>query len=203
MALRAPPAHSLTSEERILRALAQTEQSVHRESEERAQAFEEAIKNQIRSIVTTEVKHSTPPPPPEKSVWAHVGPHLPAIIAAIGAVVVSMSQSCGPAMKTIIERQDRIEKKQDAILSQLLSSRKAQRDYDLRAGYWIQDVLEHLDVKIDVPLGAPERPDDQRLKFLPEPKLDPHKVQKGIAAPRVQPAWSFPMPPPLLETKKD
>ncbi len=205
IALRAPLVESLTSEQRILQALAQTEQSMHRESEERARAFEDTIKAQIRSIVTTEVKHSTPPPPPlppEKSMWAHVGPHLPAIIAAMGAVIVSMSQSCGPAVKAITDRLDRIEKKQDTLLTQRIADLKAQHDYDLKARYWMQDVLERLDVKIDDPLGAPDRDPEQRLKFWPEPKIDPHKVQKGIAAPRVQPQASFPLPPPLPEKKE-
>ncbi len=209
MALRAPQVESLSSEQRILQALAQTEQAVHRESEERARIFEETIKAQIRSIVTTEVKRSVPPPPhappppPEKSMWAHVGPHLPAIIAAAGAVVVSMSQSCGPAVKAITDRLDRIEKKQDTLIAQRLTDLKVQHDYDFKARYWMQDVLERLDVKVDDPLGAPDRAPDQRLEFWPEPKIDPHKVQKGIAAPRVQPKASFPLPPPLPEQKKD
>lgn len=207
IALNAPPSPDVSPEDRVLLALAQTEQAIHLQAqaaeeaaEERQRLFEENLKAQIKHVVTTEVQRSVPPPPAEKSTWAHIGPQLPAIIAAVGAIVVSCAQSCAQTQE-IAPRLDKIEKHQVASDARELSKWDAEYAYDYSARYWSQDVFEALDVQITDPLGAPDRKPETRLEFYPPPKLDPHKIQKGIAAPRVQPKTPFPLPPAAVLAK--
>ena len=208
IALNAPPiTEAETSpEERLLLALAQTEQSMHLHAQaseaaaaERQRLFEESLKAQIKQVVTTEVQRSVPPPA-EKSTWAHIGPQLPAIIAAIGAIIVSVAQSCAQTQE-IAPRLDKIEKHQEASDARDEAKWQKQYAYDYDARYWTQDVFEALDVQITDPLGAPDRKPETRLEFYPPPKVDPHKTQKGIAAPHVQPKTPFPLPPPAVIEK--
>jgi hypothetical protein len=189
IALRAPPSPAATPESELLKALAQTESKLLAQ-----------MRQELKSLVVTEVK-SIPPPPlpspePKKFEWAHLQ-YLGGLIVAVTGLIAAL-QSCNKPSAEIVKRLDAMDGKIDAVTKALAAhidddkEKRAQTyQFELDERSWITDVLERAaSVKIDDPPGTPPR---SQLQFYPPPLVDPHRVTH---APIVQPHDPYPVPPP-------
>lgn len=212
VALRAPPVSEADTDPEVrLRAALQTSEASHKaEIEQWKNAFEQQLRDKLKSLVAEEVRSIPPPPLPAAAPPPHstrfidlswVG-NLPAILVALGTLVTVVAQSCAARREVppeVTRRLDEISvavKASDDKLAALDKLGKEKREeayaYQLSTRSWIADVLERAaSVKVDDPPGTPAR---DQLTFYPSPKVDPHKITGG-GAHLVQPRDPFPAPP--------
>lgn len=196
-ALDAPPA--LSDRELLLQAIKQGEEKRSAELDE----FEEGIKDQIRALVVKELKTSTPPPaatpakaaPPPQEPYAWLK-HVPAILMAVSAIIISFTQSCTKKADLNADVAARLTTVEKGLVTHVTSSDKellAIRD-DLDANYlaelskhcFMAAVLDKLDVKVDSPQIPGMKCDP--IDFNPPP------LKKSGDAHRIQPKATFAWP---------
>lgn len=205
VALRAPQKSALSDQEALLQALQAHEATLQREFSAQRAAFEDKIRQEMRAIVTREAEAapspSVPPPasarrqisllPPKGTELAWF-PHLPALVVALGALVTSITQSCGKKAELSTEAVSKITAVDERLTKHITSQRSLnQANYNaaLELRDYVSGIFEEtLNVKIDDPLGAPRR---RELTYYPSPLSS----NRPPLAPLVQPHAPFPVPP--------